>query len=131
MTERIKNEQAYYDRTVQDWHFRVFPKEHAAIDLDLMGACRLCGQPVYLIEATTNPNKQIRYLRALAARAQVPAFIVWHDYTTVMRSRMIWPRTANYEGQVLTQLALMVQRNNHTRDTHPDYWKYLTERKNK
>ena len=126
---RIRNESLYYDRTVQDWHYAAFPTDHSAIDIDLMGACKMCSAPVYLIEATTKPQKSSRMLLALAKRAHVPAFVIWHDLEQVVRSRMIWPQIQDYDGELMTRLILMIQRNNHTRLEHPDYWKYLTERK--
>ena len=33
MPDRIRDEALYYDRTVQDWHYKQLPDNHTAIDL--------------------------------------------------------------------------------------------------
>ena len=75
----VRNVGLYQDRTVQDWHRDAFPSTYHAIDLDLMGCCHLCREPLYLIEATTNPEKGYSILRRLALRSNLPGFVVYHD----------------------------------------------------
>lgn len=92
MPDRIRDEALYYDRTVQDWHYKQLPDNHTAIDLDLMGACAVgwCRAPLYLVEATTNPDKPTSILRALAQRATLPAFVVYHDTLGVSGGRLVY-----------------------------------------
>lgn len=87
----IRNMDLYQDRTVQDWHRNTFHRDCWAIDLDLMGACHSCRAPLYLIEATTNPNKPTSILRALAQRADVPALVIYHRDRLIVRGRHVWP----------------------------------------
>jgi hypothetical protein len=91
----------YEDRTVQDWHRRVFGEDCWAIDLDLLGACRRCREPLYLIEATTNPNKPTSILFNLARRAHVPALIIWHDREDPTGARQIYPDRVDINAERL------------------------------
>lgn len=93
MHVQINNRQLYEDRTVQDWHRDRFSRRADAIDLDLFGVCHLgyCREPLYLIEATTNPNKPDSILRGLARKAGVPAFVVVHNQIAPTHARQIWP----------------------------------------
>lgn len=107
----VVNEALYQDRTVQDWHRDSFPRSHSAIDLDLMGACRRCSVPLYLIEATTNPNKATSMLWQLASHAGIPAFVIFHNTSVVTSARMIWPERINYtEPEIRTTLAVIRER---------------------
>lgn len=94
MPLHIQNHTLYQDRTVQDWHRNTLPPIATAIDIDLMGACKTCSTPTYLIEATTNPNKPTNILRALAKRANTPALLIVHNCDVVLYADHIWP-TAN------------------------------------
>ena len=87
MPLEILNRELYADRTVQDWHRSALPSDHDAIDLDLMGVCRrsYCRDPLYFIEATTNPNKPATILRRLAAVADAYGIVVVHDTETITR----------------------------------------------
>jgi hypothetical protein len=91
MPLQIQNQQLYEDRTVQNWHRTVFPPNHDAIDIDLMGSCHRCREPLYLIESTTNPNKAYTILRKLAIRARIPALVIYHDTHVVIRGLVIHP----------------------------------------
>lgn len=109
MPERILNPELYADRTVQDWHRAKFPKDWSAMDLDLAGVCGKCKHSLYLIEATTNPQKHTTYLRALAEDSDVPALLVFHKDKQVTSGRMVWPwveafRTEQDVIDFLTQL---------------------------
>lgn len=98
MHEQIRNASLYQDRTVQDWHRTAFPSNYHAIDLDLMGCCSVCRKPLYLIEATTNPNKASSILHQLSVMSGVPAFVVWHDQHDVTRAKYLGDgRTFNKE----------------------------------
>lgn len=118
MPQHILNPSLYADRTVQDWHRDTFPSHFWAIDLDLMGACKRCREPVYLIEATTNPSKPTSILRALAARAKVAAFVVEHDTERITRGKCIWPEFVRYGDEVQIRAALEVLRIIHDHEAH-------------
>jgi hypothetical protein len=88
----VVNPELYADRTVQDWHRATFDADCWAIDLDLMGACKKCAESLYLIEASTNPEKPTRILRRLGERAGVPALLILHKDKMVTGGRVIyWP----------------------------------------
>lgn len=110
MPHEILNPALYADRTVQDWHRRTFPTHHWAIDLDLMGACNMCREPLYLIESTTNPNKPTSILRALARRSGLDAFVIQHDTTRILSGNCIFPMPKRYESEAEMVEALVAIR---------------------
>jgi hypothetical protein len=111
MPATIVNAGLYADRTVQDWHRETFSRDAWAIDLDLMGACHRCRDPLYLIEATTNPNKPVTILRKLAERANVAALIIFHDTHRVTGGRMIWPVSSTlWDASTLSANLLNIRR---------------------
>jgi hypothetical protein len=79
MPLRIVNRDLYHDRTVQDWHRWALPSWAYAMDVDLMGYCGWCARPLYLLEASTNPQHTMRVLNRLADMAHAPAHLVLHD----------------------------------------------------
>lgn len=109
MPMQIVNRELYQDRTVQNWHRTVFPANAWAIDLDLMGACSRCREPLYLIESTTNPDKPVTILRRLAVKADLPALVIQHDRNVVVRGRLIHPHSHDLanEEQVTAILTLI------------------------
>lgn len=109
MPHAIQNRQLYADRTVQDWHRMSFPASDWAIDLDLMGACHRCRCPIYVIEATTNPNKPTTILLELAKRAALAAVVIFHDTATITSGRMIYPQRLDLrnESEVREHLAFI------------------------
>lgn len=118
---RIRNPELYANRTVQDWHYDVFPLDNWAIDLDLMGACSRCRQPLYLIEATTNgESKPTTILRSLAERANLAAFVIFHDVETktVTHGRMVWPRTLDLAGPTVVKTMIHAIRQQHMTKHH-------------
>lgn len=115
----ILNEALYYDRTVQDWHRNELPSDWSAIDLDLMGTCRRCSEPLYLIEATTRTDKPVSMLRALAKRADLPAFVIVHDLEQVTGGRILWPAVAALQSEQMVRYFLATIRRNHARQSHP------------
>jgi hypothetical protein len=82
----VMNGVLYHDRTVQDWHRATFGVDAWAIDLDLVGACRRCREPLYLIEATTNPDKPTTILKRLSSLAGVPGILVRHRDGQIVRA---------------------------------------------
>lgn len=120
MPRDIQNHDLYQDRTVQDWHRESFPADHWAIDLDLMGACRRCRQPLYLIESTTNPNKPSSILLRLAQRADIPAFVIYHDTEHITSAKRIYPSHKIYGDAIQVQMALVVARLMHMNDHHAE-----------
>lgn len=89
MPQHIANETLYHDRTVQDWHRESFPSEYWAIDLDLMGVCKRCKKPLYLIESTTNPNKPLSILSALAKELGIPGLMILHNTEKIIYARSV------------------------------------------
>ena len=92
MPLQIHNQALYADRTVQDWHRRVMPRNADAIDLDLMGVCphSWCRKSLYGIEATTNPSKPSSSLLRLARDAGMAGIIVFHDSETITGFKVIY-----------------------------------------
>lgn len=92
MPLEIQNQALYADRTVQDWHRRVMPRNADAIDLDLMGVCHhpWCRKSLYGIEATTNPSKPSSILLRLARDAGMAGIIVFHDSETIKDHKVIY-----------------------------------------
>lgn len=120
MPDEILNPDLYQDRTVQDWHRERFPRQAWAIDLDLMGACHICREPLYLIEATTNPNKPTTILKKLAKRADVPGLVIFHDTTAVRSARMVHPRVNAYPDEGAVHGLLVAIRTYHFAHHHPE-----------
>ena len=94
----VRNPSLYFDRTVQNAH-RQLPRWCSASDVDLLGWCTICGDPLYFVEATTNPNKHGKWLVRLAESADVPAMLVWHDRMDITRGRVIWPVAVDLVGK--------------------------------
>jgi hypothetical protein len=92
MPLEIQNQALYADRTVQDWHRRVMPRNADAIDVDLMGVCphSWCRKSLYAYESTTNPNKPVSILRRLAMDAQLVGIAVFHDTDGITGHRVIY-----------------------------------------
>jgi hypothetical protein len=102
MPRYVVNQALYLNRTVQDWHRFHLPDYASAMDVDLMGYCPHCYAPLYLIEASTNPQKAIGVLRALGELAHVPAGLVVHDcheplHAHALRQRLLTYRLRHYE----------------------------------
>lgn len=111
---QVRNVDLYQDRTVQDWHRDAFPSTYHAIDLDLMGCCHICRTPLYLIEATTNPQKGFSIMRRLSEMARVPAFVVYHDREQVTSAMHVSDgRTFNREQY--EQVIHKIRRHHHER----------------
>lgn len=118
MPYEIVNDELYADRTVQDWHREVFDRNAWAIDIDLMGACHSCREPLYLIESTTNRNKPISILKRLALRSGLPLFIVWHSNGVVTDARQVLPTSADISDEPLLREVLTLYRNAHMESNH-------------
>lgn len=93
MPMNIGNHELYQDRTVQDWHRRELPSSFMAIDVDLVGVCEFgyCRDPLYFIEATTNPDKPSTIIRKLAAKCGAIALLVFHDTDRITGFRVVEP----------------------------------------
>lgn len=91
MPLQILNETLYHDRTVQDWHRRTMARDADAIDIDLMGVCHdfKCRDPLYIIEATTNPNKPATILRRLAEKSEAVGIVAVHNTETITGFRVV------------------------------------------
>ena len=95
MPLEIQNEALYHDRTVQDWHRRVMPRNADAIDLDLFGTCHRawCRDPLYFIEASTNPSKPVSILNRLSRKADGFGILVVHDTDGITGFRVVYDPT--------------------------------------
>lgn len=118
MPQAILNEALYHDRTVQDWHRRAFPASDWAIDLDLLGACNSCREPLYVIEATTNPHKPVTIMERLAQRANVPALVVLHDGNSIKSAKVLGPSTVDLPDERWLRSTLMLYRQVHLARFH-------------
>lgn len=64
------------DLSFSRWH-RSLPNRCSALDIDLVEYCGICSAPLALIETTAGVGfKPTTVLRALAARAGLPAYLV-------------------------------------------------------
>lgn len=93
MPLQIVNQELYADRTVQNWHRTTFPKDFDAIDVDLLGYCHraYCRKTLYVIEATTNPDKPLSVITQLAKQAGVVALMIQHDRNVIVRGKIVHP----------------------------------------
>lgn len=91
---QVRNAALYADRTVQDWHRDAMPGNADALDIDLLGVCadRVCRRPLYVIESTTNPDKNTGMVRALARHAGAVAVLVVHNTDQIVEWRRESPR---------------------------------------
>lgn len=122
--QRILSADLYHDRTVQDWHRATFCTNSTAIDVDLCGYCPKCRAPLYLIEATTNPQKSASVIAELAHRTGARAFIIRHDAGLLVEATDVATGT-NYLGENSIRSTLALIRLNHVRDEHPEQ-RFLT-----
>lgn len=125
MPQVILNDALYHDRTVQDWHRNAFPASDWAIDMDLLGACNSCREPLYLIEATTNPNKPLSILKRLAMRSHLPAFVVLHDGEYIRSARVIWPTVIELREERWLRSTLLIVRQQHLVRVHRRPFDYV------
>lgn len=66
------------DLAFSQWHRRVFDDDAAALDIDLVGMCKRCNQPIYMIETTRADKKSTTWTEVIARKCQVPAFVVFY-----------------------------------------------------
>ncbi len=115
MPLEIKNPELYADRTVQHWHRATFGPLDDAIDIDLLGACHACREPIWLAESSTNPNKATTILRKLAARANLPALLIIHDTFGIVAARFVWPFYEDIDSELALVAVLQEIRSAHIR----------------
>jgi len=87
----VQNPDAYFDTTVNEWHMKTFPWDATAIDVDLVGTCRSCNKPLYMVEATENPAKYSYILQEMARRCSCVAYVVWHQDKYVTEAQQVYP----------------------------------------
>jgi hypothetical protein len=118
---RVNNEDAYHDRTVQDWHRATFCDHADAIDLDLMGVCCLsdCRRVIYMIEASTDPEKHTSILERLAEDAHTVAFLVLHRNGLVVSGWNLTDKERLSDAADVRH-ALAKERFMHTTRVHPE-----------
>lgn len=84
MSRQVRDRFEYTEgsKWFSDWHRDQLDDEAAAIDLDLVGYCKRCRSPLYLVEATrANGRKTAYVLEDLARRLCAPALVVYQDKT--------------------------------------------------
>jgi hypothetical protein len=69
------------DLRYHEWH-RTLGDDMPMLDLDSLEVCRDCYQPLALLELADwgTREKAVTGLHALACRAEVPAYLVRHDF---------------------------------------------------
>jgi hypothetical protein len=96
------------DLTYSGWH-RTLPDDIAMIDIDSLEWCHRCREPLALVETAryTGRGKVASVTARLAAKAGIPAYIVWYlmdeteRYITGFKVSQIHPRT-NAEPSMVT-----------------------------
>lgn len=95
----VRNPAKYYDRTVQEWHARTFPKSFSAIDVDLMGFCPSCSAPLYFIEAAEVEHKPTSVLRRLGRMTKVPSLLIIHGGNVIRRVKRVDAGTCQWHTE--------------------------------
>lgn len=105
MPLHIMNQELYADRTVQDWHRRTLPRDHDAIDVDLVGVCHRawCRDPLYWIESTTRWDKPATILRRMAEKTDAYGIVVVHDTETITGFRVVFDPTGTKPAEIASQ----------------------------
>jgi len=96
------------DLTYSSWHRRVEPADRNTltyIDLDAVEYCHRCREPLALLELARDVGQAFKpttVLRALAERAQVPAYLVFYkpdaDGNIIgFRMRQVYPRAGEWQ----------------------------------
>lgn len=92
------------DLTISAWHRRNFDDDQSAFDLDLIGVCKLCGNPLYVWETTRAADKNTTWTGRSAHRFNVPGYLVtyWHDPdgSLDMTVAQIYPAKRRIGGQI-------------------------------
>lgn len=95
----VRNPAKYYDRTVQEWHATTLGRDCSAIDIDLMGFCRKCSEPLYLIEAAETEQKSTRVVERLGLLAGIPALLVVHAGGLIRKAKRVdIPKTGEWRS---------------------------------
>jgi len=69
--------------TMSRWHREGFPDDAVAIDVDLMGSCPNCCEPIYLWECVRGDRpKSTAYMRGLVHSLTVPVPLLLIRYWT-------------------------------------------------
>lgn len=87
------------DLTYSRWH-RSLDDNLTAVDVDFVEYCSACGEPLALLETTRDDgrnSKPTSVLRALARRANMPAYLLFYSASpagavTCFRLRQVWPQ---------------------------------------
>jgi hypothetical protein len=97
----IRDPKKYADRTVQRWHAESYgDTTTTAIDVDLLGYCRSCSAPLYIIEASESRTKPTTVIQRLAERCMVPAILIVHRQGRITEAKRVggidpttsWPK---------------------------------------
>jgi hypothetical protein len=69
------------DLAVNDWHRLVLGDDADAMDVDLVGMCRICPKPLYMIEGSRAARKPCPWLKAICNELDIPAFRILYTET--------------------------------------------------
>lgn len=114
-TRPITHPDQLHDRTVKDWH-RTLPPNYAATDIDLLGYCRQCHQPIYLIEDTSTnakPTWLITMFHNLATTLHIPAILIIHRNGHIIGGRTWTKPTLHFPNQTALENYIHHLRNQH------------------
>ena len=65
------------DLGFSQWHRERFDDDCKAFDLDMVGMCHRCDQPLYAIESTRSTGfKPTKWTRRVAVILNVPAYLI-------------------------------------------------------
>jgi hypothetical protein len=70
------------DLSINLWHRATFGDDAKALDVDLIGMCGRCDQPLYAYEATRSQGyKATKWLRQICLQQNVPGYLVVYSTT--------------------------------------------------
>lgn len=64
------------DLGMSQWHREQFGTDCHAFDIDLIGMCLYCAQPLYAWECTRADQKSTRWLEKVCAFMNIPGYLV-------------------------------------------------------
>jgi hypothetical protein len=115
----VHDEEAYLDRTVNEWHRHVFGPLAHAHDVDLVGRCPLplCRAALYVIEATQSARHSRTYVLLTARSLAARPVLVLHDGEHVTSAvDLVTERT--YDGEPAAAEFLTLLRLAHAAESH-------------
>jgi hypothetical protein len=113
----IRNPEKYFDRTMHEWH-AALPPHWSAIDVDLAGFCKRCGQWLYIIEAAETDQKYTSQVELLAKQTGAVALLIVHDGEKIIRARRVAPERSGWWSEARLTSYVQYVRDQHDRIGH-------------